>query len=94
MYFCNFRISSSDCVILDTNNKPLLECLVVPWYKHTILETTFVSDENVAVGDESEQGVDMELTEDTASDGELVDQVIDNVVYTGSKTMIMHLLVI
>ena len=79
MYFLNFRISVADCVILDTNNKPLVECRVVPWYKHTTLETTFVSDEIVVVGDGSAQEVDVGLIEDTASDGALSDQVIDNI---------------
>jgi hypothetical protein len=36
-------------MILDTNNKTLLECRVFPWYKHKILETTFVSTDNVVV---------------------------------------------
>ena len=89
MYFLNFRISVADCVILDTNNKPLVECRVVPWYKHTTLETTFVSDEIVVVGDGSEQGVDMELTEDATSDEALGYQVINDV-YTSSKTSNNH----
>ncbi len=74
--FLNSRISSADCVILGTDDKPLVECHVVPWYKHKMLETTFVSVENVVENDASQQEVDVELDEEAANDGVVGDQVI------------------